>query len=76
MIVLLVLVFVAMFAWQVPSLVRRRLWGELAAFTVLWMAAFSLAYLQAVGVKIPSLTRGVEILFRPVSSALDRFLSS
>ena len=57
----LVVVFV-LIAWhEVPSLLRDRLYGELAVFATLMLLAFVLSVLQVMGVTIPNPMRGLEM---------------
>ncbi|MEW6229671.1 MAG: hypothetical protein AB1700_16530 [Bacillota bacterium] len=48
---------------QVPVLVRRKMWGELAAFAVLWLFATIYASLVAAAVSIPSPTKIIISIF-------------
>jgi hypothetical protein len=57
--VLLVLGVVALGLYEVPDLVRNRLWRELSAFAVATGFAFTLALLMLLGVSIPILQRGL-----------------
>jgi heme/copper-type cytochrome/quinol oxidase subunit 1 len=57
---LLIAVFAAMALYQVPLLIREKLWRELAAFSFIWILAFSLSLLLTLGVELPSPTDGIE----------------
>lgn len=46
MIILLILTFAVIVALQAPQLVRKKLWGELAAFSVLLAIGFVFAFLR------------------------------
>jgi len=53
MIILMVLGFAAVAAWQAPGLIRRGWWWELAVFSLLLVAAFTLSLLIALEVRLP-----------------------
>jgi len=64
MVFLLVVTFGAIALYEVPGLVREKLWRELAAFTSVWLVAFSLSLLLMLGVKLPSPTEGIEYVIK------------
>jgi len=57
------MVFIALF--QVPIIIKKRRWRELAAFAVIWSLAFAYALLMAARAPLPNPT---EVL----GSVLDR----
>ncbi|RCX20945.1 hypothetical protein DFR58_101148 [Anaerobacterium chartisolvens] len=54
MIILLFLSYAAIALFQIPSLVRKKLWRELVAFCCFLLFAFIFSLLIGLGVKIPS----------------------
>lgn len=64
MVLLLIGVFAAMALYQVPVLIREKLWRELGAFSFLWILAFGLSLLLTLGVEPPSPTDGIEYIIR------------
>lgn len=70
--VLLILTFLGIAILEVPGLVRRRLWRELVAFSVLLTIGFVLSFLQIIGVKVPSPNKGIEFLIKTVAKAIMR----
>ncbi len=48
---------------EAPGLVRRKLWGELAAFAVLDALAATLSVLYALHVRLPDVVKGMQWLF-------------
>lgn len=54
---LVILAMLIIAALQVPALISRRQWGELAAFIALWLGASLYAVLVTLDVQIPNLTR-------------------
>lgn len=53
MIFLLILVFTGAAWFEVPGLIRKQYFRELAVFSLFMLAAFIFALLQIIGVKIP-----------------------
>lgn len=75
MIMLLVLVFITIIAFEVPGLVRKKMWRELTAFSVLLLIGMILSFGQALKLPLPNPTRGIEAVFRPVSEFLEKLLT-
>lgn len=63
-IVLIAYTFVALL--QVPSLIEKKYWRELAAFSVFYMVALILSILYALDVKIPSPYEAIGYLIEEV----------
>lgn len=66
MIILLVAGFALIVALEVPGLVRKGYWRELAVFGVLLGAAFVLSIMMAMGVKLPYVSSGITKLVKSV----------
>ena len=66
----LIFIFILIIFFEVPSLIRSKLWRELAAFSVLLTIGFVLSFLQVIGVKIPSPNNGIIFLVETVSKML------
>jgi hypothetical protein len=49
---------------EIPSLIRKKYWRELVVFAFFQSTAFILALPLTLGIKLPSLTRGMEYVFR------------
>lgn len=64
MIVLLILVFTGAAWFEVPGLIRKQHFRELTVFSLFLLTAFILAFLQIIGVKIPSPVDGIEYLIK------------
>ncbi|MCR4403630.1 MAG: hypothetical protein NUW12_12845 [Firmicutes bacterium] len=60
--VLLILAFVAIIAWEMPGILRRKERGELALFIALVLIAFAVSFLQTIGVPVPNPVKGIEFL--------------
>ncbi|ABO51342.1 conserved hypothetical protein [Desulforamulus reducens MI-1] len=54
MIFLLILTFTTMAFFEIPALVQRQYWRELVVFLSLWLLAFVLSILYALGIQLPS----------------------
>ncbi|MCO1603275.1 hypothetical protein [Desulfosporosinus nitroreducens] len=66
MIFLLVCVFVGVILFEVPSLIRKKHWRELTVFSILLSIAFGMAFLETIGVKIPSPAKGIDYLMEDI----------
>ncbi|PKM83016.1 MAG: hypothetical protein CVU89_02500 [Firmicutes bacterium HGW-Firmicutes-14] len=75
MIVLLGLVFLAIIAFEVPGMLKKQQWRELAAFSVLMLIAMALSFAQLLGLPVPNPTPVIEAIFEPVSEAVKKLLS-
>ncbi|MGE5587012.1 MAG: hypothetical protein ACM3ZO_02175 [Clostridia bacterium] len=69
--VLLVLAFVAIVAYEVPGIIRRRERGELVLFLVLVLIGFAVSFLQAIRVPVPNPVRGIEFLTEKVARLFE-----
>ncbi|KJS12325.1 MAG: hypothetical protein JL56_12930 [Desulfotomaculum sp. BICA1-6] len=75
MVYLLTLIFLGIIAFEVPGLVRKKMWRELAAFSVLLVIGMIYSYGQVLDIPLPNPTKGIEAVFKPVSQYLDQVLS-
>ncbi|MFZ5647644.1 MAG: hypothetical protein ACOY30_08495 [Bacillota bacterium] len=64
---LLLLAFAGIAYYEVPGLIHRKQWRELAAFTGLLSLGFVLSLLQIIGVKMPSPTKGIILLIKQIT---------
>lgn len=72
---LLVLLFVVVVLMEVPGLVRRRMYRELAAFLALLAVAMVYSFGLALHWSLPNPARITEVIFRPVTRFLERLLT-
>ncbi|HHV79933.1 MAG TPA: hypothetical protein GXX40_10060 [Firmicutes bacterium] len=70
MVALLILAFIAITLFEVPSLIKKKMWGELAAFSVYLLIGMALTIPQALGIRLPNPTKTIEALFRPLAELL------
>ncbi|HHP51127.1 MAG TPA: hypothetical protein ENM97_04690 [Moorella mulderi] len=61
-------------AVEVPRLIKRRLYRELAAFSVLMVLSLLIIAQENWGLPLPSITELIEKLFSPISLALKQRL--
>jgi hypothetical protein len=54
MIILLVLVYIVIGLFQIPNLIKKKYWRDLAAFSCFIIAAFALSLLYSLDINIPS----------------------
>ncbi|MBF7082417.1 hypothetical protein IT084_05415 [Desulfallas sp. Bu1-1] len=72
MVVLLVLVFLGIIWLEVPGLVRKKMWRELAAFAVFLLIGMALSIPQALGIELPNPNRPIEVLFKPLAEWMQK----
>lgn len=70
MIVLALFAFLLIIAIEVPGLVKKRMWRELAAFAVILGVGMSLSILQILGVELPSPITFIEAIYKPFAEWL------
>jgi len=63
-IVLLLMGFSLIVAFELPMLVRKRMWRELSVFTVLLVVGFTLSIVQVLGIELSDLARVIESIFK------------
>lgn len=67
MIVLLFLVYLAIIAFEVPRLIKKKQWRDLIAFSVFMALAVAISLPLALGVKLPNPTKLIAAVFGPLS---------
>jgi len=70
LIVLALFAFLLIIAIEVPGLVKKRMWRELAAFAVILWVGMSLSILQILGVELPSPITFIEGFYKPLAEWL------
>ena len=70
MIALLIVLSIVIILFEVPGLVKKKMWRELAAFSVYLWIGIALLIPQALGIKLPNPTKAIEALFKPLSELL------
>lgn len=63
-VLVLILAFIGIALVEIPGLVRKKWWGEFAAFCVLLAIGFTLCLLQTIDVKVPNPDKGIEFLIK------------
>ncbi|WP_273484869.1 hypothetical protein [Desulforamulus ruminis] len=71
MIILIVLAFGVIVFLEVPGLVKKKAWRELAVFSFFLILGFTLALLQVMGVALPNPNHAIEALFRPFTEWME-----
>jgi hypothetical protein len=70
----LTILFLAIIAFQVPPLIKKQMWRDLAAFSVLMIMGMVLSYGQLLNLPLPNPVEIVETIFTPVTAYLDNLL--
>lgn len=70
LVLLLLIIFTAIIWFEVPPLIKKKMWGELIVFSVLMTLGMFLSIAQTVGVKLPNPTKGIEAIFKPITDLL------
>jgi len=72
---LLGLMFIALMAWYLPGLIRRKMWRETAAFSGLLLIAMVYSFGLLRGQRLPDLVDVLEMVFKPVTKYLEQLLT-
>lgn len=70
MLFVILLVFLLMWAVELPAMLHRRDRGEIAAFAVLWALGLTLSLLLQYGVPLDGVTLFLRRLFDPLGRAM------
>jgi len=71
MIALLILAFLLIMVQEVPGLLKKRAWRELAAFFFFLALGFALALPQALDIEAPNPNTLIEAIFKPLARWLE-----
>lgn len=69
------LIFIVIIAIDAPVLIKKRMWRELAAFSVLLIIGMVYSYGQVLDLPLPNPTDYITAIFKPVSQYLEKLLS-
>lgn len=75
MLFMLSFVFILIIAFEAPGLVRKKMWRELAAFSVLMLIGMVYSYGLVLDLPLPNPTDYIMAIFKPVSQYLEKILS-
>lgn len=70
MLIIILLAAVLMIGLEVPTLVKKKHWPELAVFSVYLSGGISLGVMIAFRLPFPDITRFIEFVFKPVTGWL------
>ena len=70
LVLVLLVIFAAIILFEVPPLIKNKMWGELIAFSVLMFIGMFLSIAQTVGIKLPNPTKGIDAIFKPLADLL------
>lgn len=66
MILLLIVAFIGMILYEVPGLIKKRYWKELAVFSFLISLAFIISLLKIMRIEIPSPVKDFQYFVRDI----------
>ena len=66
MIILLIIGFAGIALLDAPKLIRNKNWKEFIVFSIFFVFAFTIAFLQTLGVNIPSPIKGIQYIIKDV----------
>lgn len=61
--------------YELPPLIKQRMWREICAFLMLLALGVFLSMAQALDINIPNPVQAIEYIFQPVSEWVDNVLS-
>ncbi len=70
MIVLLIMAFIGIVLFEAPGLIKKKMWRELAAFSLYLSIGMALSIPQVLGITLPNPTKAIEALVKPISELL------
>ncbi|MCD5407089.1 MAG: hypothetical protein LRZ99_05305 [Desulfotomaculum sp.] len=73
-ILVLLVLFAVIIAYEAPGLIKKKRWWDLAAFSVLMLLGSTLSFGLALDLPLPNPLIVVEAIFAPVTQYLDRLL--
>jgi hypothetical protein len=62
--------FIGIILFETPGLIKKKMWRELAAFSMYLSIGMALSIPQVLGIKLPNPTKAIEALFKPISELL------
>jgi uncharacterized membrane protein len=65
-VIVLIAVFIVIGLFEVPKILKKRLWRELLVFSLLLILGFTLSALIALDVPLPSPVKGIRSLMNPI----------
>lgn len=73
--VLLIIVYTAIISIEVPGLIKKKLWRELAVFSFLMLVGMIFGFGVALDLPVPNPISVLEAVFAPLTKYLDGLLS-
>ena len=70
MIVLLIIAFIGIILFEVPGLIKKKMWRELAAFSIYLSIGMALSIPQVLGIILPNPSKAIEVLVKPITEML------
>ncbi len=70
MIVLLIIAFIGIILFEVPGLIKQKMWRDLVAFSIYLFIGMALSIPQVLGIILPNPSKAIEVIIKPVSELL------
>jgi len=62
--------FIGIILFEVPGLIKQKMWRELAAFSFYLSIGMAMSIPQVLGIILPNPSKAIEVLIKPVSDLL------
>jgi len=62
--------FIGIILFEVPGLIKQKMWRELAAFSAYLFIGMAMSIPQVLGIILPNPSKAIEVLIKPVSELL------
>jgi hypothetical protein len=71
---LIAVAFAAIAGYEIPSMLHKKQWRELIAFSVLMLFGFTMSCLMIIGIRLPNPIQGIEFVTTKVYALLAQVL--
>ncbi|MBO8127407.1 MAG: hypothetical protein H0Z38_09265 [Firmicutes bacterium] len=72
MVYVLIIIFILLAVLEIPGLIHKKLWGELAAVLVFLTIGFTLSLPLVLGIKVPSPNNGIKYVITTIAQKIGR----
>lgn len=72
LIILLVAIFIGIILYDIPKLVKQKMWKELITYSIIMAIGMALGIPQVYKIRPPNPNDAIEAIFRPIGEMLKR----